>query len=238
MLDRFSDRTLEFATVIVVVIIALVILCYVTIYANPWVFFNPFPPDTPTAAIIAGAPTLAPVTWTPTPSRTPTQIPTQTPTWTPTPTATPTHTPTWTPTPTNTPLPTATDTSTPAPPPPTRRPQPTATPTPWPYDYSSAGGRGDCTRTWVHGYVLAANGLAEPNVQLRVGNNQGWVGDIHTNANGYYEATFEWKPVAGRWFVRVFKGGEPRSMQFWWETSAGCDGPFSLQEVEIIWRHR
>jgi hypothetical protein len=90
----------------------------------------------------------------------------------------------------------------------------------------------------VHGYVLGANGLPEPNVQMRVGNDQGWRGDVWTDVNGYYEATFDWAPKAGKWFVRVFKGGQPRSMQFWWETSAGCDGPYSLQEVEIIWRHR
>ena len=234
MLDRFSDRTLELATVIVVVVIALVILWYAAIYFNPWGFFNPFQPPTLTPIAAVSATAFGP-TWTATATSTATSTPTQTPTWTPTPTATSTNTPV---PPTHTPTPTPTWTNTPAPPPPTRRPVPTATPTPWPYDYSSAGGRGDCTRTWVHGYVLAANGLAEANVQMRVGNNQGWVGDVYTNANGYYEATFEWRPVAGRWFVRVFKGGEPRSMQFWWETSAGCDGPYSLQEIEIIWRHR
>jgi hypothetical protein len=235
MLNRFSDRTLELATVIVVVVIALVILCYVAIYINPWAFL-PRALQPPTAmAVVSATSGLNPATFTPTATPTPTNTPTQTPTWTPTATATATDTPL---PPTETPTPTATATNTPAPPPPTRRPVPTATPTPWPYNYTSAGGRGDCTRTWVHGYVLQANGLAEPNVQMRVGNNQGWVGDVTTDANGYYEATFQWKPVAGRWFVRVFKGGEPRSMQFWWETSAGCDGPYSLQEVEIVWRHR
>ncbi len=49
MFDRFDDRTLEITTVIVVVIIALVILCYLAIYINPQVFFNPFKPPTPTA---------------------------------------------------------------------------------------------------------------------------------------------------------------------------------------------
>jgi hypothetical protein len=73
---------------------------------------------------------------------------------------------------------------------------------------------------------------------LRVGNNQGWAGDIFTDVNGRYEHTFQWQPVAGRWFVQVFKGGQARSMQFWWETSAGCDSRYSLQEVEIVWRHR
>jgi hypothetical protein len=219
--------------VIVVVIIALVILCYASIYVNPWVPWNPFKPATPTVVAVVSATAFVP--WTDTPTSTATNTPTPTGTWTPTPTPTTTNTPL---PPTDTPTATPTWTNTPAPPPPTSRPRPTATPTPWPYDYESAGARADCARTWVHGYVLGTNGLAEANVQMRVGNNQGWVGDVYTNANGYYEATFQWKAVAGRWFVRVFKGGQPRSMQFWWETSAGCDGPYSLQEVEIIWRHR
>jgi hypothetical protein len=90
----------------------------------------------------------------------------------------------------------------------------------------------------VHGYLLGANGLPEAGAQMRVGNDEGWRGDVWTDVNGYYEATFAWEPKAGRWFVRVFKGGVARSMQFWWETSAGCTGPYSLQEVEITWRHR
>ncbi|NLF13383.1 MAG: hypothetical protein GX597_16485 [Anaerolineaceae bacterium] len=233
MLDRFSDRTLEVSTVIVVVVIFLVILCYLAIYLNPQVFFNPFKPATPVAVVSATS--LFQPTWTPTATSTPTDTPTATPTWTPTPTATPTDTPL---PPTDTPTATPTATNTPKPPPPPAPPRPTPAPTPWPYDYSSAGGRGDCTRTWVWGYVLGANGLPEAGVQMRVGNNQGWVGDVYTDANGRYEATFDWKPVANRWFVRVFKGGQPRSMQFWWETSAGCDGPYSLQEVQIDWRHR
>jgi hypothetical protein len=234
MLDRFDDRTLEIATVVVVVLIALVILCYLSIAINPQIAWNPFKPPTettgPTATTISSGPT-----WTPEPTATTTNTPTPTPTWT----ATPTATPTWTPLP-----PTATSTST-ATPTPTRKPtkpppppRPTSTPTPWPYDYESAGGRADCTRTWVHGYVLGANGLPESGVQMRIGNEEGWRGDVWTDVNGYYEATFAWEPKAGKWFVRVFKGGISRSFQFWWETSAGCTGPYSLQEVEIIWRHR
>jgi hypothetical protein len=233
MLDRFDDRTLEIGTVIVVVLIALVVLCYLAIYINPWVFFNPFPPErdvaqaTPTSGL--------PATWTPLPTNTATSTPTATATWTPTPLPTATATATATATPT------ATATDTPLPPTATRKPRPpapTPLPTPFPYDYQSAGGRPDCTRTWVHGYVLGANGLPEAGVQMRVGNDQGWRGDVWTDVNGYYEATFEWAPKAGRWFVRVFKGGVSRSMQFWWDTSGGCTSPYSLQEVEIIWKHR
>ncbi len=234
MFDRFSDRTLELATVIVVVIIALVVLWYAAIWFNPWGFYNPFPPPTVTPIAVVSATVYAPV-WTDTPTSTPSSTPTQTPTWTPTPTATSTNTPV---PPTNTPTPTPTWTNTPAPPPPPKPRPPTATPTPFPYDYSYAGVRGDCFRTWVWGYVLGANGLAEPGAQLRVGNNQGWSTDIYTDVNGRYEATFQSKPAAGRWFVLVYKGGQARSMQFWWETSAGCDGPYSVQEARIDWRHR
>lgn len=233
MLDRFDDRTLEIATVVVVVIIALIVLCYLVIYLNPWVFFNPFKPATPTPT--PGDSALFEPTWTPTATATETDTPTPTSTWTPTPTATDTPTP-LPPTATDTPTPTST-----SPPPPTKRPpppKPTATPTPWPYYYDSAGGRANCELTGVYGYVLAANGLPEADVQMRVGNDQGWRADTWTDVNGFYRFDFASEPKAGKWFVRVFKGGQPRSMQFWWETSGGCDSPYSLQEVEIVWKHR
>jgi hypothetical protein len=75
-------------------------------------------------------------------------------------------------------------------------------------------------------------------VQVRVGNDQGWRADVWTDVNGYYAFQFADHPVAGKWFVRVFKGGEARSMQFWWETSAGCGSPYSVQWVRVTWRHR
>jgi hypothetical protein len=233
MLDRFDDRTLEITTVIVVVLIALVILCYLAIYINPQFVFNPFKPPTPTPLAVVTE-VFGP-TWTPTATPTTTSTPTSTPTWTPTATPTNTSTP-LPPTATNTPTPTPTSTRAPTKPPPP--PRPTATPTPWPYVYESAGGRGDCGRTWVHGYVLGANGLPESGVQMRAGNRDGTRWDVWTDENGYYEAIYAWEPQAGQRFVRVFKGGQARSMQFWWETSSGCDGPYSLQEVEITWRHR
>jgi hypothetical protein len=90
----------------------------------------------------------------------------------------------------------------------------------------------------VYGWVRANNGLGENGVQMRVGNDQGWRADVWTDVNGYYRFDFASSPQAGKWFVRVFKGGQPRSMQFWWETSSGCDGPYSIQEVEITWKHR
>ncbi|MFN2291639.1 MAG: hypothetical protein ACK2UC_10650 [Anaerolineae bacterium] len=236
MLDRFDDRTLEIGTVIVVVLIALVILYFLTIYINPSIRINLFPPEATQAAVVpfTATPIVGP-TWTPTPTSTATNTPTATATWTPTPLPTATSTPvpptaTWTPTatPTNTPKPTSR---------PKPRP-PTATPTPWPYDYQNAGGRPNCDLTWVWGYVLGENGLPEANVQMRAGNREGWRADGWTDVNGFYQFHFWGGPKAGEWFVRVFKGGQPRSMQFWWETSGGCDGPYSLQEVRVDWRHR
>ena len=236
MLDRFDDRTLEIATVIVVVLIALVILYFLAIYINPQIGINPFPPEaTQAAEVLPTATSIVGPTWTPTPTSTSTNTPTPTATWTPTPLPTATSTP-LPPTPTWTP--TATPTSTPKP---TQRPKPrppTATPTPWPYDYLNAGGRPNCGLTWVWGYVLGENGLPEANAQMRAGNDEGWRADAWTDVNGYYQFHFWGGPKAGKWFVRVFKGGQPRSMQFWWETSGGCDGPYSLQEVRVDWRRR
>ncbi len=232
MLDRFDDRTLEIATVIVVVIIALVILCYLAIFINPQVFFNPLKPSKGPEA--TPTPLFEP-TWTPSPTPTATDTATPTATWTPSPT--PTNTPTPLP-----PTPTPTDTATPTPiPTKTRRPpppKPTATPTPFPYEYIIAEAGPDCQRTWVWGYVVDANGIGEAGVQVRVGNIEGWRGDVWTDANGRYEATFAWEPKAGQWFVRVFKGGQPRSMQFWFRSGGGCEGPYSLQQFHVDWQHR
>ncbi len=232
-MGRFDDRTLEIATVVIVVLTALVLLCYGSIAVMPQVPWNPFKP--PTETVVAGTTALWEATWTPSPTPTATDTGTPTPTWTPTATATDTPTPTATETPTATPTdtPAPTNTRRPAPP-----PRPTATPTPWPYDYSAAGGRGNCTFTGVYGYVLAANGLPEGGVLMRAGNDQGWRTETTTDANGFYVVKFWDGPKAGKWFVRVFKGGEPRSFQFWWETSGACDGPYSMQEVQIDWKHR
>jgi len=237
MFDRFDDRTLEIATVVVVVIIALVILCYLAIYINPQVFFNPFKPVAATDQVAEATRVWGPA-WTDTPTPTATDTATPTATWTPTatPTSTPlptnTHTPT--PTSTNTPLPTNTPKPTQKP----RPPRPTATPTPWPYYYDYSGGRPRCDWTGVWGYVTGADGLGETGVQMRVGNDQGWTADTWSDENGIYGFIFADAPKEGMWFVRVFKGGQPRSMQFWWRTNAGCTGEKSLQEMRIDWTHR
>ena len=230
MLDRFNDRTLEIATVVAVVLTALVLLCYLAIFLNPQVPFNPFKPAT--AAPVAVVSPEVPPTWTPRPTSTSTSTSTPTPTWTPSPT--PTNTPL--PTATNTATPLPTNTSTPKPPPP--KPRPTATPTPWPYYYTLSAGSPDCSLTWVWGYVVGKNGLGEPNVRVQAGNDQGWTAEDITDESGHYQVHFWSGPKAGKWFVRVFKGGQPRSFQYWWQTSAGCEGPYSLQEVHIDWKHR
>lgn len=231
-LGRFGDRTLEIGTVILVVLTVLVLMCYGTIFVNPWVALNPFPPPTTPVATVGIA---VQATWTPSPTATSTNTPTATPTWT----ATATPTDTATPTATDTPLPpTATDTP---PPPPTARPRPpkpTPVPTPFPYEYTISEGGPDCGATWVWGYVVGPEGFGEPNVQVRVGNDQGWLADTWTDVNGKYAYKFADGPKAGKWFVRVFKGGAPRSMQYWFQTSPGCEGPYALQQVHIDWRHR
>lgn len=241
MFDRFDDRTLEVATVIVVVIIALVILCYLAIYINPQFILNPFKPEPPTpVAVITDTPGP---TWTPSPTPVDTNTPTPTNTWTPTPTPTSTSTPT----PTYTPVPpTLTPTNTPLPPTNTPKPKPkppTKTPTPMPYypfgptASGPAGGRPDCASTWVDGYVLGENGLPEPNVQMRVGNDDGWSATTTTDVNGYYVYQFWAGPYADRFYAQVFKGGVPSSMQYWWDTSAGCESPYAIQYIRVDWRH-
>ncbi|MBM3151694.1 MAG: hypothetical protein FJZ96_05740 [Chloroflexi bacterium] len=91
---------------------------FATIFINPNVVFNPFPPPAELEPLLFPTPTwtpiLLPATWTPSPTIEPTEPPTKAPTWTPVPTntlffiASPTSrfTPTRTRTPTRTPVPT------------------------------------------------------------------------------------------------------------------------------------
>lgn len=100
------------ASLIMLGVTVITLICYIAIAVNPYLPINPFPPE-PQQVLVA----------TVTPSPTPTQIPAAT--WTPTatPTITPTPPPSFTPTITPTPAPTT-------PPPPTATPEPTETPTP------------------------------------------------------------------------------------------------------------
>ena len=108
----------------------------------------------------------------------------------------------------------------------------------WPYYATSIQEGPDCSRTWVHGYVLDRDGQPEQNVQMRVGNDQGWRADTWTGVDGYYEYQFSDGPIAGQWLLQVFAGGQPGSMELWWTTDTACEGPDDVQEVEILWRHR
>lgn len=106
--QRFGPAQL--GTALFMVLTVLVAVCYLTVFFNPQMPFNPFPPlsvQLPTPTSVAGA--AGPPTTVPTS----TVRPTFPPTWTPTLTPTPTHT--FTPRPTSTPRP---PTSTPKPLPP------------------------------------------------------------------------------------------------------------------------
>lgn len=115
------DRLFGILSLVMLGLTVILVLCYVLIAINPYLPFNPFPPDPQQIAVVA--------TNTPTPTPRPdliaTWTPTNTPTVTPTPPATFTATPTKTPTPI-TPTPTETPTATPT---------PRVTRSPWPFTY-------------------------------------------------------------------------------------------------------
>jgi hypothetical protein len=104
-----SNPLLGVLTAAILILTIVVSCCYLAVFVNPQVTFNPFKPPT---ALVLVTPTR--------PVPTNTLLPTFPPTWTPTASPTHTATPTITPTPTNTPLPTNTPraTNTPKPPPP------------------------------------------------------------------------------------------------------------------------
>jgi hypothetical protein len=140
----------------------LTLLCYISIAINPYLFWNPFPPD-PNRLVVAT------VTPTPTPWRTAAA------TWTPTttPTVTPTAPPSFTPTVTPTPGPTT--------PPPTRAPTATPTPrvtrSPYPftYDLSYETPIYGCAWTGVAGTVEDIDGNPLEGYPIHV-----WGGGIDT----------------------------------------------------------
>lgn len=116
MADR--DRLFNLLSLVMLGLTVITLLCYISIAINPFLPFNPFPPDRVGAFVVATEtplPTVPPATWTPTA----------------TPTITPTPPPSFTPTITPTPEPTS--------PPPTRTPTPTVTPrvtrSPYPFTY-------------------------------------------------------------------------------------------------------
>jgi hypothetical protein len=206
MLTRISDRVALLVTIVALVLTVLTCLCYLTIFINPQMPLNPFPPPrgiggaspTPTRTGAPAGPTFPP-TWTPTSTATPTDtpIPTDTPTITPTPTDT--STPTFTATATRPPAPPATATS-------THTPSPTATP--WPYvqhgyTYLAPNNVNDAGCDWlgVGGQVYDAQGIPLPGVTIRV-----WAGTFEgTSVSGYHP---EYGPAG--WEVYLFD--RPRDM--------------------------
>ncbi len=225
MLDRLDDRVVELLTILIVIAILLTCLCYATIFFNPRVVFNPFPPATPTP-LRTSTPTFTPTmppTWTPT--HTPTNTPTPTPTFTSTPTWTATFTPTWTPTPT------FTFTPTPIPP-------PTNTPLPPPYQWRSMAAGPYCTWTGVFGTVFDQNELPMGGVQLQLVGENGWQSPIvTTDGGGRYEITIQNGPIQGTWFVWILENGKPASDKIGFHSSSGgCDVGTGKQRFLLDWQ--
>ena len=241
MLSRINDRVALLVTIVVLVLTALTCLCYLTIFINPRIPLNPFPPPlevavaSPTPTTEAPRSTAFPPTWTPTSTATPTDTPTvtDTPTITPTPTDTPTPTftptATWTPRP-PTPLPTATFTQ--APPP---------TPTPWPYvqhgyTYIVANNKNDAGCAWlgVGGQVYDADGIPLPGVTVRC-----WAGTFEgTSVSGQkseyglagWEVPLYDQPRDMNWNCQIVEGGVGVSpvVAFSTSTENGCDNNLVL----------
>ena len=242
MLSRINERTARLATMIILVFTVLTCLCYLTIFINPYMPLNPFPPPTntpresPTPPGGAPAGPTFPPTWTPTHTATPTDTPL------------PTDTPTVTPTRTHTPAPTFTPTATrtPAPPPPSPRP-PTATrthtpipsPTPWPFeqegylykvrnDKNAAG----CNWLGVGGQVFDARGIPLPGVTIRCGAG-GWEGlGVSGTKSEYGLAGWEVylypEPIDRIWYCEVVQAGVAVSPRVQFATTTqtseqGCD---------------
>ncbi len=240
MLSRISDRVALLATVVFLALTVMTCLCYLTIFINPQMPLNPFPPPREGRAASAtptrtpeGAATFPP-TWTPTYTATPTDTPE--PTNTPTITATPTDTatPTFTPTATRPPAPppTATSTSTPIP-----------SPTPWPYvqhgyTYMFPNDKNDAGCDWlgVGGQVYDAQGIPLPGVSIRC-----WIGGyvFPVSVSGSHpeygpagwEVNLYDEPRDETWSCQVIQGdtGVSPVVTFTTTTNNGC----SLNSVRI-----
>lgn len=232
MLSRISDRVALSVTIVALVLAVLTGLCYLTVFINPHMPLNPFPPPreaalaSPTPTKVPAGPTFPP-TWTPTNTATPTDtpIPTDTPTITPTPTAT--ATPTSPPTATWTPRPPATAT-------PTSTPSPTATP--WPYvqhgyTYMAPNDKNDAGCDWlgVGGQVYDVQGIPLPGVTVRVWAGA-WEGESTSGHHPEYGSA-GWEvylfdgPRDMTWSCQVVQGGTGVSpvVVFTTTTSNGCN---------------
>ena len=231
MLSQIDERVALFATVVFLALTVMTCLCYLTIYINPYMPLNPFPP--PREVEVAS----------PTPTRPEDTVATFPPTWTPTHTATPTdtpvptETPTVTPTTTDTPTPTFTPTATrkPAPPPTaTHTHTPTPSPTPDPYVLDSMTAKpndlNDAGCSWL-GAAGRINGAGTPEIvvgiAVRVSSN-GWsqtsaYGSTSVYGSPGWEVYLDDHPKAGTWYAQVVDAsGTPLSERVTFQTIDNC----------------
>jgi len=228
-MDRLDNRLITVLLAMILGMTILSCLCYLTIFVQPNIPFNPLSPNratvvaqTAVAAKVAAVPAAQvatpdqsyPATWTPTPTNTPgpTKTPTDTRTPTPTKTSTPTRTPTYTPT----------FTPTPIPPPPTA----TRTPTPFPYFVSSHSSENNCADIGLKGVVNGSNGLPKPFVRIEYG-EVGVSGSrftTTTDASGRYGALLlpgsneTAAKLPHNWYARVLGDGGQASDTFFFAT--------------------
>ena len=243
MLSRINERVALLVTIIVLVLTVLTCLCYLTVFINPHMPLNPFPPP-PEVAVASPTPTTEvvsrptfPSTWTPTHTATPTDtpVPTDTPTVTPTPTDTPT--PTFTPTATWTPAP-----PTPTPPPPTATPThtPSPTATPWPYVLSNVTAKAndlndaECDWLGVAGRIYGAGvGEIQAGIGVRV-SSDGWsstdaFGDHTVYGLLGWEVYLDDHPKEGTWYAQVVDAsGNALSERVMFQTIENCHTNLTL----------
>lgn len=224
-MDRFDNRTTTVLMAMVLGMTILSCLCYVTIYIQPNIPFNPLSPNRATivaetaiasqissgpGAIIATPDQSYPPTWTTTPTNTPGPTKTATNTRTPTPSRTPS--------PTRTPTPTKTFTPTPIPPPATA----THTPTPFPYFVSSHSSDNNCADIGLKGVVNDIDGLPKSGVQVQYG-EVGVAGSrflTSSDASGRYGALLlpgSDKSSAKKphtWYAFIVQSGQQASEEF------------------------
>lgn len=209
-MDNTSEDTYQIATLVVIVLTALVVIAYLLIFINPRIALNPLKPPlpvTPTVAV-AALPALPP-TWTPTPTDTATTTPTPTSTSTPTFTATPTN------------APTAIPSATPRPPTRTPAPAPPAPPGP---QYAYRAVLQSCTHsggTFIKGKVTSG-GQPDEGVRVRVGTSPDPAAVIeeqiaHNQGDGNASYAFTLRTLGAFdtpsiWYVWVIDGvGNPAS---------------------------
>lgn len=223
-----DDRIITVLLGMIVGITILSLICFLTLFIQPNLPFNPLSPARATGIAATRLASL------PTPTATPYVIETYPPTWTLTPTRTPaptkTPTETRTPTPTYTPSPTRTPTYTPSPTPlpPTNTPTPTNTPLPPPYFVVSHSSENRCADLKLEIHALDEEGLPLPGLMIEYGEvdipESNFVAGP-TNANGMYGVLlingFENREAARQlhlWYTYVVEGGVRASEVFTFTT--------------------